>query len=619
MKKSRIFAAFSALILLVSCGSAPQPQTDAKKEITPAPTGGKVESSIFGRNVSYDGFTPAENISLPVKSGEITDTVELEKTLYFLTDGAVYYLDIESGEQGRLFDTGAKMIAGAGGSIFTYDPEGGSLCEYSPSGELAAETALNIAAEDFEPQQLFVTDSYFDFICRDSSGEFSVTQHCVYDRLTFEQVNNVSEGKSYFDASCFRSFGGYKGDKILKVEESLNDSRFVNIIEIDLESGKEKRLADFEVGVRDAYSYVLDFSYSEKTDTVLLFAAPKSGVSPVDGFTPYVTECSLSDPDNLLLKRYYLENPVCDRVFISVYENIVSLIAAPNKGIYFYDYLNPPESITLACSIVGSYSDIIRKFEEDTGVTVKTVSYGLDFDRLDVKLMAGDTDFDLYEPVSMNRVKYFLSGMFEDLSQYEGLKKRLDGSPAAGYIADFGGKYVGMPTYTYNFTDPADYEDEYMTSDYSKIASEYLYLAQNVDITEGRFDDPDGGKLYKLLKFLYDNPEGNESKMPFGKELWLMDAGFIIMNPCSRKKDNAAKFLEYVFDCSSGSAEGFENRYKSPESFDGVYKMWRCFSPEYTQPILTACARVAQCDGKSSTIKQLAREAAAEVLMRVGE
>lgn len=85
-------------------------RTTRKKE-TFTPTGENVKSSIFGRDVSYERVTPKENIAMPIDSKDIRDMLQIRTTLYFLTDGAVYTLDIESGESGRLFDTDAKMFA----------------------------------------------------------------------------------------------------------------------------------------------------------------------------------------------------------------------------------------------------------------------------------------------------------------------------------------------------------------------------------------------------------------------------------------------------------------------------------------------------------------------------
>lgn len=165
MKK--IIGIFVAAILFLSgCaegGGSATVTRSGKDDFTAS--GQKVEGSIFGRNVKYDGFTPAEGLALPVSSDEITDMTQIEKRLYFLTDGAVYALDIESGESGKLLDTDAEMFAAHGGSLYTYAPESGGLCEYSAEGERLSEKTLELQNEKISVEGMFATDDFFSFIC----------------------------------------------------------------------------------------------------------------------------------------------------------------------------------------------------------------------------------------------------------------------------------------------------------------------------------------------------------------------------------------------------------------------------------------------------------------------
>ena len=574
-------------------------------------SGQKVESSIFGRNIKYDAFTPAEGLALPVSSDEITDMAQIEKRLYFLTDGAVCYLDIESGESGKLLDTDAKMFAAHGDSLYTYAPESGGLCEYSAEGERLSEKNLAIQGDNLTVEKMFVTDGFFSFVCWNRAEDMAFMQHRVFDRDTLEEVNTVDEKKSA--STTERIFGAYKGNSILKAEESTMDSHCVDVAEINLETGKTSKLAQASV---DCIESVYNFAYSPKTDTVLFFTAPSGD----GGSVTEISEYSLSDPDNIVHKRFYADAPTGGKVFVSVHENIISAISG---GEYrYFDYLNPPESITLACQQANNYEDIIFGFEKETGIMVRTVSYGLDINRLDIKLMAGDTDFDLFEPVFLYQHKYFLSGMFEDLSKYDGIKRRLDGNLAASYVSSLDGKYIGIPTDIRSMGTKEVYPEDGSMWTYSNAISRFLYLAQNIDVADGVYKDADGKELYKLLRYLYDNPSGNESEMPFGKEINLLSNGFILMNPSSAHKDNSVKFLEYMFDALNGDIPGIvpeSGQYMSLDSTDDIYLYWRIYAWDYVEPIYNAANSVSQSDGKSSTLKSLAREAAAEVAMRIGE
>lgn len=635
MKK---FFSILVAVMLFLCACAQGGSDDATvtrgKNDTFTPSGQKVESSIFGRSIKYDGFTPAENISLPVESSEIIDMLQIEKALYFLTDGAVYTLDIESGASAKLFDTDATMFASYGDTVYTYVPESGKLCAYLAGGEAVSDTVFALQNENLIVEDMFVTDDYYSFKCWDITDRNKpmVMQHHVFDRETLEQVNTIEEKTT--TTVPFRVFRSYKGNSLLKVEESQMDSRSVDVYEVNIETGKITRLTTAAVG--DDIGSIMDFAYNQKTDTVVFFVAPKRLFTWIDNDNPfegmvetdpihdsmYISECSLSDPDNIVHVRFYPDECVSDSIFVSVYENIVSAISSADNEYRYFNYLNPPESITLACARAVAYEDIIEGFEKETGIMVRTVSYGLDFDRLDIKLMAGDTDFDLFEPIYKHQHKYFLADMFEDLSKYDGLKRRLDGDLAAGYVSNLDGKYIGIPIYIANEYNKDIYPEDGSQWTYSKTISRLLYLAQNIDVVDGVYKDTDGTELYKLLRYLYDYPEGNEAKMPFGKEIFALDSEFMVMNPSSAHKENSVKFLEYMFDVLNGDIEGIvpeSRRYLDLDSTEDVYVYWRLFAWDYVGPIYEAANNISKCDGKNSTIKEIARKAAAQVRMRLME
>ena len=255
----------AVMLLLCACaqGSGDDNTVRRGKKDAFSPSGQKVESSIFGRNIKYDSFTPAENISLPIESSEITDMLQIGKSLYFLTDGAVYTLDIESGVSDKLFDTIATMFASYGDTLYTYAPESGKLCAYSADGEIVSEAVLELQNEELVVEDIFVTDDYYCFKCEDKSGAIYVKQYNAFDRQTLEHVNIVSE-KTEFSVP-FRAYCSYKGNSLLKLEDST-------IYEIDLEAGKSSKLVRINVD----YMYTISaLAYNPKTDTVVLFTAPK--------------------------------------------------------------------------------------------------------------------------------------------------------------------------------------------------------------------------------------------------------------------------------------------------------------------------------------------------------
>ena len=575
-----------------------------------------VESSIFGRNIEYDAWTPADDIVLPVETSEISDMQQIGKTLYFTVSDGIYSLSLESGESEKLCN--GKFSAAYGESLYVYDADTGALCEYSSGGDLLSEKTLAVKGEDLSVYGFYVTDDYYAFVCHDYSGSIPVVQYNVFDKNTLEKLNSFN-GDTY-DVNSALNHYFYKGNSLIKAKVWRADERYIEISEVNLESGETTDIIKANLDV-SSYLRAYDLVYSPKTDTVIVILGPDD---PEEIFSLKLIEFSLSDPDNITRQKFYVDIADNTRYFVSVYENIVSVVCTADNEYRYFDYLNPPESITLACTFSSNYDEIISGFEAETGILVRTVNYGIwnDINRLDIKLMAGDTDFDLFEPAYSDMHKYFVSGMYEDLSKYEGLKQRLDGNLAAGFVSSLGDSYVGIPTYIQNLNSTDVYPEDGSPVTYSVAMPFMIYCIRNIDVTKGMYLDEDGEELYKLLKYLYDNPTGNPDENPFADDCQILSASFIIMNPSSSNKENSVKFLEYMFDALNGEIEGVvpeSEQYIDLESTDGVYAYWRSLAWNYIEPINSAKMTISQCDGKNSTIREIAREAAAEVDMRLNE
>ena len=261
-----------------------------------------------------------------------------------------------------------------------------------------------------------------------------------------------------------------------------------------------------------------------------------------------ITEFSLDDTDKMLLNRYYFGVPYGTKFFLGAYENIVTAVSTSDDDIRVYDCLNPPESISILCHHING-SEVIYGFEKETGILV-TEAY-TDYDKLAVKLMAGDDDFDIFSP-SSNYHNYVDAGVCADLKEVESLGAKIAGNTAAALTVSYDGKYFGVPAGMDNLCSEEYYPENGSNYSYSLVISENIYYARNVDIAEGRYGDPDGSELYKLFKYLNDNPTGNRKKMPFGDEVTILSTNVYMLNKKSQHRESALKFLEYLFDVYSG-------------------------------------------------------------------
>lgn len=605
------------LITLTACAETGQDAPTVRKKPEAKEPAEPLTSTIFGRNVDYNAVTPADGLALPIPSDKILGVAQIEKKLYFLGDGAVHSLDIETGESAKLFDTSAAILASNGGKLYTYSAETFAISEYDPANGAAKDVTLEIAGVD-TVERFWITDDYYLFECRIVGEVFIETFIYTYSRETCEQTLSKK-------ITTWIDLYPYKGNKLLSVtEDAVFGSNQLGLF--DVETGKIENLRNIDADYRPTVAYC------SKTDTAIVYGVPtwdarqltseeaSEGARDLLSRNCCVTEYSLEDKDSIVHNRYYFDILYDAKFFVGVYENIVTAVSTADSELRILDVLNPPESITLMLS-GGIPWDVIHGFESETGILVKNAR--TDYDKLVLKLMAGDDDFDIYNTGSAFH-NYVNADVYVDLKGIESLNRRISSSAAADLIASYDGKYFGVPGSILNFWTEENYPEDGSAFSYSLVMSENVYYAKFVDVAEQTYSDPDGEELYKLFKYLNDNPGGNKKKMPFGDDVTIFSANVFMLNPKSHSSESAVRFLEYLFDCCSGDIPGIipeSEYYPRLESLENVYAEWRCRPIDIIGPIFDARNVIRnQKEGMSSSeLKKLARETAAEVAMRIGE
>ncbi len=255
-----------------------------------------------------------------------------------------------------------------------------------------------------------------------------------------------------------------------------------------------------------------------------------------------------------------------------------------------------------------------EQLTEELGWKIKIVDYDVDdYYKLNTKLMARDDDFDLYIDSSWDFSKYMLGGFYTDLKQFDSLKEKMSSNRLVDFAADYNGEYIGVPLYlTYNNELP-----------FSNTSPAILdYCAKNVDSLEKRFSDPDGKKLFEVLRYVYDN-DGDVKEDPREHiDFSFIESSYCIMSPNAKHKEEAALFLERLFDAFQSMPEGpFSARYPDIGDADlsDTYMTWRFMGVEVRRPIVDAYNAALESDGKDSTLQKLAEEAASKVAMWIGE
>lgn len=602
------------LLLLCGCSSNSVNGTAGNKSNSKwQPTGQKVDSSIFGRSIKYDSWSPAENITLPVDSSEISDVIQIEKTLYILGDGGVYTLEIESGKSQKLIDTDADLFYVYTETVYTYNTQNSFLSVYDISGNLIEECELPVQ-EVYSVTGLYVTDDCFVLSgLYDGGIEKQFTRFYSFNKETKELIES-SKNFSYRAAVC-----GYKGNELLLISEDSFEQALLQSFNAQTAKAKELK----SLGYKFLGENAVDLCYNPKTDTLILTYANYTDYY-IDGGdkiveVAVVEEHSLTESDSLVQQKFPLSVSKADSLYIGVFENIISCISTVENTFRYFDFQDPPKSITIAGSTYLIPTELIESFENKYEILVRTAN--IDYERLVLKLMAGDTDFDLF--ITMEGTNIILAGAYSDLAQYQPLKTRISGNKIVQFVSSHNDTYFGVPIDITNYYAKETWENSNGGfNGYSHIVSEMLYCAQNIDAARGEYLDRDGEKLYKLLKFICDNPDGNEDKMPFGKEIVLYSPFYLMMSRASEQKEMAQLFLEYAFDVMNGDISGIvddSHIYPDVESTEGCYVAWKCMSMSYRLPISNARVKALQSDKDAKTLKKLAKEAAAEVVKRMME
>ena len=301
---------------------------------------------------------------------------------------------------------------------------------------------------------------------------------------------------------------------------------------------------------------------------------------------------------------------------------------------YFYQFSREirerevdEDAITIA--FVGGYeaSYIIRQYMLDVGnVNIQEyITQNNGHEALNTKLLAKDTDIDIYVAFPYYLYSNIVNSYYEDLSQFDSLKERFDNCNFAKSAASYNGELVGVPV-----------DIIYSETVTNTVAPTLIkYCIRNLSALNGEYKDEDGKELYDMLKHLRDEvgADGMEDPTAYIEDTYYLEeyrtvAGqLFMMNPFSKKKEQAAEFLAFAFDVLNQDipldlGEGWDvwiTPYPEIGSTDEVHLYWDYYPWVIAEPIARAYNEV--CDGKTNgknkTLKKLAEEAARNVRMRL--
>ena len=566
----------------------------------------------------YAPITLCENISFPISTSDILDTAQLGGSLYILGNGEVYSLSLESGESSRIFDSDGIYINAYDGLLHLFEPEAGCFRAYTADGELESELYLDDYKKP-EPSSFkgfAVGDDCYIFVSDNESGGMT---YIIADRDTGE-VKTLSAPKN------IRRICSYKDNSFLAICYGVTAAD-CTVWELDTDTEKSTKLGD----INDMY-LLFDLVYNPHTNSLLMTACGSD-------MQIFISEFTIDSLENTVISKPKLQATGLTNCNLSVSENIVSFISDLNDDYFCYDYENPTPYITLAYfGVQNSLTDFISEYESRNNVMVKIIHYDKEqVQNLNIKLMAGDSDIDCFCTYSLRKFAYITNYQFTDLYQFEDLKERVGANPFIEQISTFEDSCFGIP-FLLNYypagSTPYDYVEENMVDyleetrldgSYFYLRAEQLkrYLRENIDLESKTYSDPDGEEFYSVLKQAYENSKTVDKTEKYRDIPYIYndkpyaESEYLVMNPTSEKKELTANFLAEFFDYITELEA--KSRPENNERVEGLLIEWKYEDYTTSESLHETFNSVFETDGSDETLRKFAREAAAEVAMRIGE
>lgn len=284
---------------------------------------------------------------------------------------------------------------------------------------------------------------------------------------------------------------------------------------------------------------------------------------------------------------------------------------------YEYQFGKNPEyqedAVTVAFRGGADLYSLIMNCME-SGMHVNVVEYPLSdhFDAINLKLLSEDPDIDVFYTQSIDIYTYMTTQFYDDLSQYDELKTRIESNDFVKYVASYNGTYFGVPLDSYYYDTATNEKNDTITK----------YLVKNLSALDGTFLDTDGEELYEVLRHTYDHPDDpRDSALYPDTEVQMVRGEFLVMNPFSNNKEAAVEFLAKCLDFLTGEAEvtwgQIYHSYVELDDYENVELYWDFRPYSIIEPILNAYNSCSETDGSDDALRELAEDAANQVNMRL--
>lgn len=470
-------------------------------------------------------------------TANVLGTAQIEDKLYLLESDGVHMLNLADGTNSLVFENeGLMFIASNRGEVYVTDAifvytldSSGALMNTQKIPEGAFDKA------DFEYNTAFIsTDDYLVLACT-----YDKVQTHIYISKSDMSVTVNEKPMSYTICS-------YEGNKYWT--HNIDSQGEGEAVCYDIDTGKKGEKHDIDV-------FPKNMRYDVYSGNFIFYSKGSYGMELVE-FTP-------EDGALKHIARYFTEQD-SDRAFLTVYGNLYCSVSDNLSQVNVHDMQKGYDCLNV--TVLGYAPEemeyVAYLLDEKYGVNV-TIDR-MDFanqNYLPLKLMAGDTDIDIFYNLAVDTPYYVKNSCFVDLNEFEVLQENIEACEQllqCGF--SYNGKLFGIPFKT---SGPivVDCMNPYTDQSGNRQAFNVdAYKAKYINLVEGTLTD-NGDAFYDLIEHFYDNKSKyvwdnlfdskvNES---ISKDTYVITSPCYMMNPASLNKENAALFLNEIMNIGLGN------------------------------------------------------------------
>ncbi len=532
---SLILSLILAITLLTSCALS-----DSEADFTPSG-----DFDLTGvilpekKEVIYSTtYTAVDEIDYDTSS--TLGTAQIEDKLYLLEPDGVYMADLADGTVSQIYSQeGLMFIASNGNELYVSDTV--FIRTLDPTGALINTQTIPEGTFDkarFDINTGFIaTDDYYVFAC-----PYDKKDTHIYISKSDLSVTMNSEKVSHIICP-------YEANKYWYYYEDSQGN--IKLIGYDIDTGKS-----FERYSSNAFAFEMEYDRSSGNFIFYYHNAP------------YGMQIQEFDPSDGSVKQLsaYLESEYSNKYFLTSCENIYTAVANGIKNINLYDMKKEYDILNVA--VLGmphaelSYLSYVMSDKYGINLNIKQFDYD-NQKHIPLKLMAGDTDIDIFYNQKIDTPYYVKNDCYVDLNQFEILQENI--TAAKGLLKtgfSYNGRLFAIP---FELDAPIVIDCMNPYTDYSGNCFAHnseAYLSKYINLIDNTYTD-DGDALLDLLEHYFDNKGEYVWQNMFdevvceeiSRDTYIITGKCYMMNPASPNKDNAALLLNEILNLGLGKTD----------------------------------------------------------------